>query len=221
LHDKLTIRTAGSVAFGGPSGGTPLAVLDQLSKAVGSGHRPPIWTFDTVDLLIDALRFREATIACRVMGREFMTAEKCDVPRSTGRRLRIAGATVIALITTILVGCAPGSPQAVLWVPGTYVANLLAPPLGHPNGQAGATVLMCLDEPSAVRLETGPGGDGWVGKIDLDWSGTLHSATAPGGGVGPVTLTTPVLEPGCGTLQFWVDCCKMDTTYLAIKATKV
>ena len=123
---------------------------------------------------------------------------------------------VVGLIA-VLSGCAPGSPQAVLDVPGTYVADLLHPPLGIPNGDVRATVLMCLDERSAVFLETGPGSDGWVGSIQLDWFGTVHSTSGTGGAV---TLTTPVLEPGCGTLTFAVDCCHLDH-FLAIRATKV
>jgi hypothetical protein len=133
-------------------------------------------------------------------------------PRHARRRMRIALAAGSALVAAALAGCAPGSPQALLFVPGNYVAKL--------NGQASATVIMCLDEPSAVLLETGLGGDGLIGKIALDWSGTVHSVTAPGNGVGPVTLTTPVLQPGCGTLEFWVDCCHIDD-HLAIKASKV
>ena len=46
---------------------------------------------------------------------------------------------------------------------------------------------------------------------------TTYTAVAGGD---PVTMTTPVLQPGCGQLTFGVDCCHVDH-YLAIKATKV
>jgi len=98
-------------------------------------------------------------------------------------------------------------------VPGNYVADLWVPTV---DGSAFASVLMCIDEPSAVFLETGVGGEGRVGVIDLDWDGTEYRATDPSG----VTLTTPVLQPGCGLLTFGPDCCHVDH-YLAIQATKV
>ena len=137
--------------------------------------------------------------------------------RSRRGRRRLTGTAVNVALAALLLGCAPGTPQAVLNVPGTYVANLLSPPLGYPNGLPYATVLMCLDEPSAVFLETGPGSGGWVGSIELEWSGTVYATSGTGGAV---TLTTPVLEPGCGRLEFGVDCCHVDN-YLAIQATKV
>ncbi len=106
----------------------------------------------------------------------------------------------------------------MLNVPGNYVADLWAPVLFNPAGTGYAAVLMCLDETSAVFLETGDGSEGAVGLIKLDWAGTLYEAFNSVGGA--VTLTTPVLQPGCGTLTFGVDCCHVDH-YLAIKATKV
>jgi hypothetical protein len=144
-------------------------------------------------------------------------ADRTTNSRTVRRRRRparasIASALAVGLLLGVLCGCTT-TPRAVLNVPGTYVADLWIPTL---NGGAGATVLMCLDEPSAVLLETGDGSEGWVGLIELNWAGTVYrefERTA-------VTLTTPVLQPGCGTLTFGPDCCHVDH-YLAIRATKV
>jgi hypothetical protein len=118
----------------------------------------------------------------------------------------------VALLGGVLASCTT-TPQAVMNVPGNYVADLWAPTL---NGGAAATVLMCLDEPSAVLLQTGDGGEGSVGSITLNWAGTTYQVSD----FDAVTLTTPILQLGCGTLTFGVDCCHVDH-YLAIKATKV
>lgn len=77
--------------------------------------------------------------------------------------------------------------------------------------------VLCLDSASAVKLQTGDGGEGGIGYYRLDWNGTLY--TEPGNG-STVTFTTPVLQPGCGLLTFGPDCCHVDQ-YLAIRATKV
>lgn len=131
-----------------------------------------------------------------------------------GSRVLMAAVSVAALVA--LAGCS-GAPRAVLNVPGNYVAQLGIPTIEYPSGAPTATVLLCLDTASAVRLETGDGGEGGVGTIRLDWYGTLHQAPSTGD---PTTLTTPVLQPGCGLLTFGPDCCHVDQ-YLAIKATKV
>lgn len=129
-------------------------------------------------------------------------------------RLLVVG-VVALLLSGVLVSCTTNPPQAVLNVPGNYVADLWATPeLLNPTE---ATVLMCMGETSAVRLETGDGGEGAVGSIVLEWAGTTYATQGTGE---PVTLTTPVLQPGCGLLTFGVDCCHVDH-YLAIKATKV
>jgi hypothetical protein len=132
----------------------------------------------------------------------------------SGSRVLLAILAVGALIA--LAGCS-GAPRAVLHVPGNYVAELGIPTIEYPSGAPTATVLLCLDTASAVRLETGEGGQGGVGIIRLDWYGTLHQAPSTGD---PTSLTTPVLQPGCGLLTFGPDCCRIDQ-YLAIKATKV
>ena len=134
--------------------------------------------------------------------------------RSTRRVLAVGLAAV--LLAAGLAGCA-STPRAVLHVPGTYVADLWAPTIDRPSGGPTATVLMCLDEASAVHLATGAGSEGGVGTIRLDWSGTLYEAPSNGS---TITYTTPVLQPGCGLLTFGVDCCHVDH-YLAIEATKV
>ncbi len=133
------------------------------------------------------------------------------------RRMVIVAAAAMTVLGLAAPACAPGTPQAVLNVPGNYVADLWHPPAGFTNGGTGATVIMCLDEAVAVRVETGDGGDGLIGSIDLDWYGTRYHADS-GGSV--TTLTTPVLLPGCGTLRFDVDCCHVDH-YLAVEVTKV
>ena len=133
-----------------------------------------------------------------------------------GRTARMVGVVAIALLVSgFLVGCTTNPPQAVLHVPGNYVADLWATPEGL--NATKASVLMCLDEESAVFLETGDGSEGYVGSIVLEWAGVTYEALAGGD---PVTMTTPVLQPGCGLLTFGVDCCSVDH-YLAIKATKV
>lgn len=132
----------------------------------------------------------------------------------SGRRVLVAILALGALVA--LAGCS-GAPRAVLNVPGNYVAELGLPTIEYPSGAPTATVLLCLDTASAVRLETGDGGEGSVGIIRLDWYGTLYQAPSTGD---PTSLTTPVLQPGCGLLTFGPDCCHIDH-YLAIKATKV
>lgn len=126
----------------------------------------------------------------------------------------ILGALVL-LLSGVIAGCSTNPPQAILNVPGNYVANLWATPSWQ--SPLHATVLMCLDQASAVHLETGDGSEGMVGSIELQWAGTTYSASDQGN---PVTLTTPVLQPGCGLLIYGVDCCHVDN-FLAIKATKV
>ncbi len=137
---------------------------------------------------------------------------------STARHTRRAAVAVVAVMALAAVasGCS-GAPRAVLNVPGNYVADLWTPTIDYPSGGPFATVLMCLDSASAVHLRTGDGGEGAVGIIRLDWNGAHYEAPATGD---PTSLTTPVLQPGCGTLTFGVDCCHVDH-YLAIKATKV
>ena len=133
---------------------------------------------------------------------------------SLSRLLVVLGA--VGLLVGAVTACTPSTPQAVLNVPGNYVANLWNPPPGIQQG-GGAGVLLCLDEASAVRLETGEGGQGSVGSIHLTWGDADYLAQNSGS---PVVFTTPVLQPGCGLLSFAVDCCHVDN-YLAIKATKV
>ncbi len=131
----------------------------------------------------------------------------------------MTAALAVAFTVTLLAGCSPATtPRAILNVPGVYVADLWGPDPGT-TSSPNATVIMCLDTPSVVLLETGPGGEGDVGIIKLDWAGTLYEVFNPGGW-GAVTLTTPVLQPGCGALTFGVDCCHVDH-YLSIKASKV
>jgi hypothetical protein len=129
------------------------------------------------------------------------------------RRARIlAAALAVALTGGLLGACTapnPYIPQAVLNVPGSYTANLWDPVIGG----ASATVLLCLDTPSAVELEV-PGG----GSIKLEWAGATYGGNNGGG---PFTgYTTPVIQPGCGILNFGVDCCHVDH-YLTVTATKV
>ena len=128
----------------------------------------------------------------------------------------VVGAALVVALPGLVGGCS-AAPRAVLNVPGNYVADLWQPTIDYPDGGPIATVLMCLDSSSAVHLTTGDGGEGAVGIIRLDWYGTKHEAPSSGD---PTSLTTPVLQPGCGLLTFGVDCCHVDH-YLAIRATKV
>lgn len=144
-----------------------------------------------------------------------MYASTVESKKSRRRRTTILVAGVLMLLSGVVTGCTDNPPQAVLHVPGNYVANLWTTPDWLDPTQA--TVLMCLDQASAVHLETGDGGEGAVGRISLLWAGTTYRAADP---YNPVTLTTPVLQPGCGVLIFGVDCCHVDN-YLAIKASKV
>jgi hypothetical protein len=143
-----------------------------------------------------------------------MDVSKVMAPFGPRRRLLVVAVAALGLFAAS--SCSAGTPQAILNVPGNYVANLWNPPPGYAQS-AGASVLMCLDESSAVRVETGEGGQGWIGSIDLDWFGTRFHADSGGSAT---TLTTPVLQPGCGTLTFVVDCCHVDN-YLAVKVSKV
>ena len=136
--------------------------------------------------------------------------------RRRSTRTALAASAAVVLLAAGLAGCS-GAPRAVFNVPGTYVADLWAPTVENPSGGPSATVLMCLDEASAVHLKTGQGSEGGIGTIRLDWQGTLYSAPSNGS---TITYTTPVLQPGCGLLTFGVDCCHVDH-YLAVEATKV
>ncbi|MEI2640717.1 MAG: hypothetical protein V9F03_17225 [Microthrixaceae bacterium] len=142
----------------------------------------------------------------------FMTSRE---PAS--RRHRVAAAALVVAAMMFAGSCTSSAPQAVLNVPGEYVANLWQPTLDYPSGGPRATVLVCLDSASAVLIETGPSSWGSIGTIDLDWAGTKYHADNNGSAV---TMTTPVLAPGCGLLTFGVDCCHVDN-FLAVKVTKV
>lgn len=138
-------------------------------------------------------------------------------PRWRRRTAALAVLGAVGLLAaTALAGCAT-VPQAVINVPGNYVADLWQPTLDHPSGASSATVLVCLDTPSALLIETGDGGEGSVGAIRLDWAGVQYSEPGTGSAI---TMTTPVLDPGCGVLWFAPDCCHVDH-YLAVKVTKV
>ena len=105
----------------------------------------------------------------------------------------IAGAALVALLTTgVLASCA-STPRAVLNVPGSYTA-VLGPTIDYPNGAPSAAVLMCVDEETAVRISGA--GDGILG---LTWAGEQYVDTG--------FLITPVLSPGCGLLTFTTPCC--------------
>lgn len=128
--------------------------------------------------------------------------------RVRGRRSVGAAVALVALVA--MVGCVPApAPEAVLYVPGTYTANLW-----EPGGSNAATVLMCLDEASAVHLDNPPGSPG-LGIIRLRWSSGEYSASGPDA----LDLTTPLIPAGCGLLTFGVDCCHVDE-FLTIRAEK-
>ena len=146
-----------------------------------------------------------------------MDRTEISSPLSHRRSWVVGVAAGVALLIGLATACTSAVPQAVLNVPGNYVADLWSPPPGYMNGAPGASVLLCLDEPSAVLIQTGDGGQGWIGSIDLEWSGTKYHADNSGSSV---TMTTPVLGVGCGSLYFAVDCCHVDN-YLAVKVTKV
>ena len=150
------------------------------------------------------------------MNRTIQPTSRHRVSTRSPIRRALVGSLAVLAVSAALLGCS-SAPRAVLNVPGNYVADLWVPTLDYPNGGPDATVLLCLDEASAILLETGDGGWGAVGSISLDWFGTIHRTNGSGE---PVTLTTPVLQPGCGLLTFGVDCCHVDH-YLAIKASKV
>ncbi|MCZ7629010.1 MAG: hypothetical protein M5U19_08050 [Microthrixaceae bacterium] len=109
------------------------------------------------------------------------TSESVTNRRRPDRTL-ILGALVL-LLSGVIAGCSTNPPQAILNVPGNYVANLWATPSWQ--SPTHATVLMCLGEASAVHLETGDGGEGSVGSIKLQWAGTTYSTSNQGD---PVTL---------------------------------
>jgi len=110
--------------------------------------------------------------------------------RSRRRRTgRITGAAVASLLIAGLVTGCTTTPQAVLWIPFTYTAeNRIT--IEYPSGSTFTVVVACLDEASAVRIET-------LGSARLDWDGGSWATPAPDGHV----VVTPVLQPGCGTLH--------------------
>lgn len=130
--------------------------------------------------------------------------------RPTGIRWQVPLAALILVAGAA--GCVGPPPEARLDVPGTYTANLW-----EPGGYNSARVLMCLDEASAVHLDSPPGTPG-IGFIRLVWSDGIHEEKGLGGEA--VELTTPEIPAGCGVLTFGVDCCHVDN-FLTIEATKV
>ena len=150
------------------------------------------------------------------MNRTIQPTSRRRVSTRSPIRKVLVGSLAVLAVSAALLGCS-SAPRAVLNVPGNYVADLWAPTLDSPNGGPDATVLLCLDEASAVLIETGDGGEGSIGGISLEWGGIVHEQYGAGD---PVTLTTSVLQPGCGLLTFTVDCCHVDH-YLAVKASKV
>lgn len=94
-----------------------------------------------------------------------------------------------AVLGGVLAACTPSVPQAVLHVPGSVKVDYF----GFNSG----TVALCLDRESAVRIDASwpdfPGG-GVPVLYALKWNGTTTlSSTDP--------FVTPVLQPGCGTLE--------------------
>ena len=115
-------------------------------------------------------------------------------PPLTGHRRRRAGHG--PGVTGLLGGCT-STPQAVLNVPGSYTADF-TPSLLNPSGVPSATVLMCLDQASAVRLDFSQGAGyklDWNGVIYSNWFGLPYLTAA-------TSVTLPVLQPGCATLGF-------------------
>ena len=121
--------------------------------------------------------------------------------RSGVHRRRPRGTFAVLLVAVLaaagLLGSCTSTPQAVLNVPGSYTADFTASIL-NPSGTPSATVVMCLDQASAVRLDFSQGAG-----YKLDWDGAVYSnyyglpyLTAT------VSVTLPVLQPGCGTLSF-------------------
>ena len=110
--------------------------------------------------------------------------------QSRRRRKRgIVGAALVLLLTAGVVGGCTTTPRAVLWIPFTYTAeNRIT--IDYPSGSTFTVITACLDEPSAVRIET-------LGSARLDWDSGSWANPAPDGHV----VVTPVLQPGCGTLH--------------------
>lgn len=102
------------------------------------------------------------------------------------RRSFAAVACAVALAGAV--GCAGTPLGPVLRVPGTYTADVSGPSL---DGTRSAKVALCVDSPTAVRLE-GP----QVGSIRLTFAGVQYVQAT--GNADP--LVTPVLQPGCGEL---------------------
>lgn len=112
--------------------------------------------------------------------------------------LRRLGAGIAAVLLGVVSGCA-GTPQAVLHVPLTYTADMCQYPLQGGNSMDGGTgclptvsVVVCLDEVSAVHVTT------TADFASLEWNGVEH----PPPSTSLKEFTTPVLQPGCGRLEF-------------------
>ncbi|MEZ5237783.1 MAG: hypothetical protein R2716_02095 [Microthrixaceae bacterium] len=118
-----------------------------------------------------------------------------------GSRSRVSRRwAVAALLATVsmlaLAGCATNPPYIVS-VPGTYTIDFSAPTVEYPQGSAPvATVVMCVEEPTAVGLTSGVP----LEEATLEWSGSTF------------TFPTPVLQPGCGNLRLVVPCCFVPPT---------
>ena len=124
------------------------------------------------------------------------------------RRLTIALAVAAVLAAGLLTGCS-AAPQGVLNVPGTFTVTLRQPTIDTPTGAASGALVMCLDESSAVQVTA-------YGSLRVEWYGSTYSAENSG----IVTLTTPVIQAGCGYVRVGATCCSIPP-YIVVTATKV
>lgn len=102
----------------------------------------------------------------------------------------------------------------MLNVPGSATVSF-EPSLANPSGWASGTVVMCLDEASAVQLEFSHSGG-----YSLTWGSDRYVEQ-----FAPSPSITPVLPPGCGMLTVGISPCSLtcepQPNFMTVTATKV
>jgi hypothetical protein len=119
--------------------------------------------------------------------------------RAAARRRRTTTAGLVTLVLAAVLTACSAVPQAVLNVPFSYTADMCQYPLQGGTSMDGGTgclpsasVAVCLDQASALHVSTS------ADTIRLVWNGTTY----PGPSAVVRDFTTPVLQPGCGQVQF-------------------
>jgi hypothetical protein len=141
-------------------------------------------------------------------GKDAMTTRSSLFARHRRRTARSLTLLAAALVLGLTAGCA-SAPQGVLQVPGSFTVVLRQPTIEYPSGSPLGVVTMCLDEASAVQVTA-------YGRLELSWQGTTYVVEDSR----PVSITTPVIPAGCGTVKVAAVCCWIPPS-ITVTAVKV